>query len=267
MTLEDTHADIIEKARRGLGLDRAAVAGQAGLPPGGFERVLEPSPEPAALEAVATALGLDARRLAAIARGDFFPDCGQVPEGLLPFATPFGDMLVNAFLVWDPQTGCAAAFDSGADCDVLLEAVRRRTLRLESVFLTHAHGDHIYDLDRLVEKSGARAWAAEPVAGAQRFEPGATFSIGGLGVTTRLTCGHSPAGITYVVGGLSRPAAVVGDALFAGSMGGGNVSYQDALRTTRREILSLPADTLLCPGHGPLTTVAIERANNPFFPA
>lgn len=267
MTLEDTHADIIEKARRGLGLDRAALARLAGLSPEALDRVLEPSPEPAAVKAVATALGLDPRSLAAIAGGAFMPDCGQVPKGLLSFSTPFGDMLVNSFLVWDPETGRAAAFDTGTDCDGLLEAVRRHMLQLDSVFLTHSHGDHIYDLDRLVEKTGARAWSAEPVAGTQRFEPGVKFSIGGLKVSTRLTCGHSPAGTTYVIGGLSRPVAVVGDALFAGSMGGGKVSYRDALRTTRAEILGLPADTLLCPGHGPLTTVAIERANNPFFPA
>jgi glyoxylase-like metal-dependent hydrolase (beta-lactamase superfamily II) len=58
---------------------------------------------------------------------------------------------------------------------------------------------------------------------------------------------------------------IVGDALFAGSMGGGMVSYADALRTNRREIMTLPPQTVICPGHGPMTTVAEERAHNPFF--
>ena len=48
-------------------------------------------------------------------------------------------------------------------------------------------------------------------------------------------------------------------------MGGGNVSYKDALDTNREKILTLPDDTIICPGHGPLTTVANEKANNPFF--
>ena len=267
MILEDAHTDIIQKACNGLGLTIEAAAHRAGLTQGAFERVLKPSPNPAALKSVALALGLDPGSLAAIAEGTYLPNCGQVPNGLYMFATPFGDMSVNFYLVADPQSRCAAAFDTGSDCDGLLATVRTHNLKLESAFITHAHGDHIYDLDRLVEKSGARAWSAEPVEGTQTFKPGTHFSIGALKVSTLLTCGHSPAGITYFIEGLSRPVAVVGDALFAGSMGGGKVSYQDALRTTRTEILGLPADTLLCPGHGPLTTVALERANNPFFPA
>ena len=60
--------------------------------------------------------------------------------------------------------------------------------------------------------------------------------------------------------------AVVGDAMFAGSMGGGGVSYADALGTNRAEILTLPDETILCPGHGPLTTVGEQKVHNPFFP-
>jgi hydroxyacylglutathione hydrolase len=84
-------------------------------------------------------------------------------------------------------------------------------------------------------------------------------------VETRLTCGHTSGGITYVVHGLEFPVAVVGDAMFAGSMGGGMVSYRDALRTNREQILTLPDDTILCCGHGPLTTVGEEKLHNPFF--
>ena len=72
--------------------------------------------------------------------------------------------------------------------------------------------------------------------------------------------------VTYVIGGLESPVAIVGDAIFAGSMGGGMVSYEDALRTNREKIMTLPDDTVLCPGHGPKTTVGEEKKNNPFFP-
>jgi glyoxylase-like metal-dependent hydrolase (beta-lactamase superfamily II) len=71
--------------------------------------------------------------------------------------------------------------------------------------------------------------------------------------------------MTFVVRGLERPVAVVGDSLFAGSMGGGNISYQDAVENNLKKILTLPDETVLCPGHGPITTVAEEKKHNPFF--
>jgi len=266
MNLEDTHADILQKACGGLGIDRAALARKTGLTSAALEPAFGPKPNPATLRLLAVALGLVPDRLEAIAKGTYAPEAGQIPRGVLQFTTPFRDMTVNSYLVWDGQSGKAAAFDTGADCSGMLEEIAARNLRLESVFLTHSHIDHVCDLPRLVERTGARAWSCEPVRGAETFAPGHPFSLGDLKISTGLTCGHSPAGITYVVRGLGRPVAIVGDALFAGSMGGGKVSYADALRTTRAEILSLPLDTLLGPGHGPWTTVAQEIAHNPFFP-
>lgn len=250
--LEDNHADILGKACTGLGIS-----------PGRFPGAFLDSPDEMGLRAAAGSLALAPNPLMAIAHGEYLPDPGEVPDGLAMFTTPFGDMLVNSYVVWDGNS--AAAFDTGSDCDGVLDFVRERALRLESVFLTHAHGDHIYDLDRLLEKTGAKAWTGEAVAGAELFAHGRGFCLGSLKISTRLTRGHSPCGITYVVEGLSRRIAITGDALFAGSMGGGKVSYADALRTTRDEILSLPPDTLVCPGHGPLTTVGGELLHNPFF--
>jgi glyoxylase-like metal-dependent hydrolase (beta-lactamase superfamily II) len=80
------------------------------------------------------------------------------------------------------------------------------------------------------------------------------------------THGHSVGGTTYFVNGLSSPLAIVGDALFAGSMGGGMVSYQDALLTNRDKIMTLAGETIVCPGHGPVTTIEGEKRHNPFFP-
>jgi len=57
----------------------------------------------------------------------------------------------------------------------------------------------------------------------------------------------------------------VGDALFAGSMGGGMVSYDDALRNICEQVMTLPDDTIICPGHGPMTSVGEEKRHNPFF--
>ncbi|MFL6568006.1 MAG: MBL fold metallo-hydrolase, partial [Chthoniobacterales bacterium] len=82
---------------------------------------------------------------------------------------------------------------------------------------------------------------------------------------TLLTWGHSEGGVTYFVRGLERPLAIAGDSIFAGSMGGGAVSYKDALQNNLEKILTLPNETIICPGHGPLTTVAKEKQENPFF--
>jgi glyoxylase-like metal-dependent hydrolase (beta-lactamase superfamily II) len=151
----------------------------------------------------------------------------------------------------------------------MLDFLKDRGLHLKIIALTHTHGDHIFDLDRLKAKTGARAIVSsrEPLDGADPVADTEAFTIGKLQVTSRSTWGHSRGGLTYVVEGLGRRVAVVGDAVFAGSMGGGMVSYDDALRTNREEILSLPDEAVLCPGHGPLTTVGEEKRHNPFFAA
>jgi glyoxylase-like metal-dependent hydrolase (beta-lactamase superfamily II) len=253
--LEDNHDDILGKACAGLG-----------IPAGRFSRAFANPPDEPALRAAAAELGLGADALVAVARGTYLPEPGPLPDGFAMFSSAFGDMVVNSYAVWDAQSGLAAAFDTGTDCGGLLDLLRGRGLRLAAVFITHSHADHVADLDRLVEATGAKAWTPEAVSGAETFLPGRSFAVGALDISTRLTCGHSPRGVTYVVEGLSRRLAATGDALFAGSMGGAKSAYSEALRTTRREILSLPADTLLCPGHGPLTSVASESVGNPFFP-
>jgi glyoxylase-like metal-dependent hydrolase (beta-lactamase superfamily II) len=94
------------------------------------------------------------------------------------------------------------------------------------------------------------------------------LQLGSLRLTNRDIPGHAEDGVTYIVGNWPEDAphvALVGDAIFAGSMGRGNQSWELARQKVREQILTLPNETLLCPGHGPLTTVAEEKANNPFF--
>lgn len=268
LPLEDLFNDVLGKASRGLGRDAAALARATGVEAEAIRAVLAGEFRADVVRAIAPALDLDAERVVALGEGRYRP-ADVALDGLRQSNTPFDDMTVNAYLVHDAASGEAALFDTGADAGELLAAADALGVRITQVFITHNHGDHIYDLDRVLEKSGARAWtpAKEPVDGAEAFEPGREFAIGGLGVETRLTCGHARGGMTYVVRGLDRPLAIVGDALFAGSMGGGMVSYADALRTNRAAIFSLPDETIIAPGHGPLTTVGEERRHNPFFPA
>ncbi len=267
--LEDGYADILGKARRGLGISESSLAAESGLDAAQLRALFGGEFDENAARKVAPALGLDPDALADAGKGAWTPEPVESPDGLACFNTPFEDMRVNSYLVWDPVTMLAAAFDTGSDVSGMLEVLRAKGLTLQMILLTHTHGDHVFDLDRLQEKTGASAHVSrrERMHGAEPFEEGTRFTLGGLSVETRLTFGHSAGGTTYVISGLARPVAVVGDALFAGSMGGGMVSYEDALKTSRENILTLPGETILCPGHGPLTTVAEEKLHNPFLKA
>lgn len=266
--LEDFFNDIVSKSMRGLLLDDAAVAQRAGVSASEVHELRTGTWNAATAHAVAPVLGLGANALVASGEKSYRPADVEI-TGLAQFNTPWEDMTVNSYLAWDIKTREAVAFDTGADCSSMLELLRLHELKLVSILLTHTHGDHIYELDRLKEKTGANAFVGdrEPIDGAQTFPAGRGFTIGNLKISTRLTWGHSKGGITYVVEGLERQIAVVGDAVFAGSMGGGMISYADALGTNRSEIMSLPDDTVICPGHGPMTTVGEEKKFNPFFAA
>jgi len=244
--LEDNFDDIVGKACWGL-------------------RVRPPTDQrdEAGIRQLAKTLGLGADALVASYRQTWYPeDPGEIP-GFAMFTTPFGDMTVNSYVVFDPVTREAAAFDTGADCSGMLAL----GVNIQQVFLTHIHGDHVGDLDRLKKQTGARAFvsARESLTGAEPFADGREFQVGNLRVQPRQTSGHTRGGTSYVVTGLARQVVMTGDALFAGSMGGALVDYREALRTNRENIFSLPADTVICPGHGPLTTVGEEQQYNPFF--
>jgi hydroxyacylglutathione hydrolase len=268
LPLEDNFNDIIGKAMRGLVLTDAAVAERAGVEAAAVQSLREGAWNEAVARRVAPVLGLQADALAASGNKAWRPQPIDL-AGFAQFNTPFEDYTVNSYLAWDAASGLAVAFDSGADCSAMLATIAEKKLTLALILITHTHSDHILELDRLREKTGAPAFVSdrEPLDGAEAFSPGRTFEAGALRIETRLTWGHSKGGITYVVRGLARPVAVVGDAVFAGSMGGGMVSYEAALATNRAEIFTLPDDTVIAPGHGPLTTVAEERAHNPFFAA
>jgi glyoxylase-like metal-dependent hydrolase (beta-lactamase superfamily II) len=264
--LEDTYTDILGKAMRGLHLDDQALATRAGVGIPELQTLRSGEFSHAVASKVAPVLGLNPSALEALAKKSYQP-ADVTLEGLAQFNTPFEDMTVNAYLVWDPASKEAAVFDTGADASGILAEAQSRGLTVKHIFITHTHGDHIFDIDRLREKTGAEVWssAREPLAGTHTFAPGHSWHLGSLTVESRLTWGHSPGGVSYVVSGLSRPVAIVGDSIFAGSMGGGGVSYADAVKNNLEQILTLPSTTVIAPGHGPLTTVGEEQTHNPFF--
>lgn len=268
--IEDNFEDIIAKSMRGRHVSESDLAEKTGVAPDVLHRLCrgEFCDEPA-LAKVARVLALDPSALTMSASCVWRPQPVEL-TGLDIFNTPYRDMRVNAFLVYDPDSKKAAVFDTGTDSGPIVERAGELELEIESVFLTHTHNDHIADLDRLVgalENVSVYSNAKEPWPGTETFSAGVEFSIGSLTVKTFTTSGHSVGGTTYFVEGLARPVAVVGDAIFAGSMGGGIVSFADAWKNNREKILTLPENTILCPGHGPLTSVGEEKRNNPFFAA
>ena len=264
--LEDNVADIIGKAQRGLRISDTELAEKARVSSQKIRKLREGDFDELALLRVAPVLGLAGRALCELAKNEWHPK--KIDErGVAQFNTRYHGMAVNAYLVWDPAARVAAAFDTGADCTEIVRFANQEKLSVKLILLTHAHSDHVADLPRLREQTAGQVFAParESVPGAESIEEGKRFRLGKLEIDTRLTWGHSRGGITYVVTGLGVPIAIVGDSLFAGSMGGGSVSYDDALRNNLEKILTLSDETIICPGHGPMTTVGEEKIHNPFF--
>jgi hydroxyacylglutathione hydrolase len=297
VTLEDHLGDIIRKARAMSGVSASAAANAAGISEAelsvleeiGFARWGETPGEPILADghhgsrgrsphqhkinfsSLATLIGLNATKLEGIAN-NWLPSEKDLSgwHELRVFTTPSNNMTVNACLVWDEVTRDAALFDTGFDAKPILDCIAENRLQLRHIFITHSHHDHVAVLGALREefpkvRLHMNSHSA-PVD--QRNKPNEIVHLGGLRVTHRETPGHAEDGVTYIVGNWQEDAphvAMVGDALFAGSMGRGNQSWDLARQKVREQILSLPPETLICPGHGPLTTVAEEKEHNPFF--
>jgi hydroxyacylglutathione hydrolase len=273
MNLEDHVGDIIHKARAMSNVPAQTVAKAVGLTEAELA-MLEESGEPIKkpdLEAAAKLLGLDASKLQGIA-GGWLPAAKDLSvwRELRCITTSAGGMAVNCYLVWDEVSREAALFDTGWEARPVLELIAENQLQLRHVFITHSHEDHVAALGAVrgqFPKARLHSNAKHaPVD--QRNRPNDFIHLGSLRITHRDTPGHAEDGATYIIGTWPEDAphvAVVGDALFAGSIGRGNQSWDLARQKVREQIFSLPSETLICPGHGPLTTVAEEKAHNPFF--
>jgi hydroxyacylglutathione hydrolase len=273
MNLEDHLGDIVRKARAMSDTSAAAAAKAAGLTEAELTELEETgqAPKNTNLAALAQLVGLQPKKLEAIANG-WLPspkDLGTWRE-LRCITTDTGGMAVNCYLVWDEVSREAALFDTGWEAQPITQIIAENKLQLRHLFITHGHEDHVAALgDIRKEFPKVRLHSSSRHAPVdQRNRTSDFIHLGSLRITHRDTPGHAEDGTTYVVGTWPEDAphvAIVGDAIFAGSMGRGNQSWELARQKVRDQILSLPAETLLCPGHGPLTTVAEEKAHNPFF--
>ncbi|MFM7102436.1 MAG: MBL fold metallo-hydrolase [Verrucomicrobiota bacterium] len=275
MNLEDSIGDILRKARISTQTPAEVAAELAGLAREAYEQLESTGQAPAGIQwaPLARRLTLDAGRLAAQHDG-WRPGPARLDtwRQLRVFTTAGDDMTVNCFLAWDEATREAVLFDTGFSAAPVLEQIDAAGLALRHVLITHSHGDHVAALGEVRARfPGARIHSGSAQAPAEhRLRRDEGIQAGCLRITHRETPGHAEDGITYVVAGWPGDAplvAVVGDALFAGSIGGARENLALARRRIRDAIFSLPADTLVCPGHGPVTTVGEEMAHNPWFPA
>lgn len=273
MQLEDHLGDIVRKACAANNISSAAAAGAAGLSESEFKAFSETvqSAKKINFAALGKLAGLNPAKLEAIANG-WRPSPKDLSgwRELRVFTTKKDDLTVNCYLVWDEVTRGAALFDTGLDAQPVLDTIAAEGLTLRHIFITHSHWDHVEALPQFrAAWPKARVHSSSKSAPVdQRNKTAEIIPLGGLRVTHRETPGHAEDGVTYLIGNWQEDAphvAVVGDAIFAGSMGNGNGAWELAKQKIREQILSLPAATLLCPGHGPLTTVAEEKEHNPFF--
>jgi hydroxyacylglutathione hydrolase len=206
---------------------------------------------------------------------------------LLLKALALGPLQTNCYLLADGRGGPSAVIDPGAEPERVLALLKEQALELRYILLTHYHFDHIGAVNGLVEATGAEvcihAHEAEPLArppaifklfaqgGISPVKAGRllvdneTLGLGELTIACLLTPGHSPGGLSFYLA--SERVVFCGDALFAGSIGRTDLpggSQRILAQSIRERLYTLPPETVVYPGHGPETTIALERAGNPY---
>lgn len=172
----------------------------------------------------------------------------------------------NVFIAWCERTSDAIMVDCGEFQDDMAAFVDRENLKLKTIFITHGHYDHTDGLPEAVKRFKPRVLAAGSNPGgcrAERVKHGDVVTVGGFSGTVVETPGHTPDGISLIFEG----DVFTGDALFAGSVGGTSSPELAAQQVDaiRKHIFTLPGAYRVHVGHGPSTTVEIERTYNPFF--
>jgi glyoxylase-like metal-dependent hydrolase (beta-lactamase superfamily II) len=203
-------------------------------------------------------------------------------------ALPNGQFAENCYLVADAGTREAIIVDPGEEPAMFLAELDTRAWSLRAIWLTHAHIDHVmgvadihgrtgapihlhpadrelYDaLPRQAEWFGLRLGAPPPPEAS--LAHGQEVRIGRFGFEVRHTPGHSPGSVSFVGNGM----VIGGDVLFAGSIGRTDLPGGDLptlMSSIHRHFLTLPDSTIVRSGHGPETTIGIERLTNPFLTA
>ncbi len=172
---------------------------------------------------------------------------------------------VNTYIVGCGQTKEAYLIDAGSDTDEYDRFLEENGAKLTGLFLTHFHWDHDQDLEKIVDRFNVPVYSMTGnTSNGHKVTEGDSVPLGELKNEIFITTGHTPDGLTLVV---ENQIAFVGDAIFAGAIGGtqSDTLKEEEMDHIRRKIFTLPDETLLCSGHGPITTVGIEKYHSPFF--
>jgi glyoxylase-like metal-dependent hydrolase (beta-lactamase superfamily II) len=200
---------------------------------------------------------------------------------------PVGPLQCNCSVLGDETSQEAMVVDPGADIDQLLAVIAQRGLKVKQIVVTHGHIDHIGGAMKLKAATGAPILMHKadleqlpfldqfaefvgmeppgPVSIDAGLRDAATLTLPNISATVMHTPGHTQGSVC-----LYLPAAqklIAGDLLFAGSIGrtdlpGGN--YHKIMQSLRN-VVTLPEQTIVVPGHGPLTSIGTERESNPFL--
>ena len=188
---------------------------------------------------------------------------------------PFDPFIENAYLVVDPASKCALLIDPGAPDPRIDDYLARKGLALRAILNTHGHPDHTGGDDYYARRFRVKVYAHRLERPLMLTDPSEMvfFSktghveIGGFQVTILPVPGHTPGSVAYLIQGL----LFTGDTLFKGGIGVAwgatqaerDRSVQQELNGITHQLFTLPADTIVYPGHGEETTVGIEKASNP----
>ena len=200
-----------------------------------------------------------------------------------------GEWMTNCHVVHTDDSADCWLVDVGFAPQPLFDYVADNNLTVREILLTHAHIDHIAGLAEARDRFGdapvriheaEHAFLTDPMLNLSAFldvpfttDPadgtlshGETVTIGGAAFEVRHTPGHSPGSVSLIHA--ERDTAIVGDTLFAGSIGRTDFPTSNGpqlIESIRDELLSLPDDMQILPGHGPASTIGRERATNPFL--
>jgi len=173
----------------------------------------------------------------------------------------------NAAIIGCEKTGEACLVDAGDDDLRFDPFLAARRLRLTRILVTHEHWDHTDGLGPIQQRHpDAEVFSFNGKLGgerARRLRHDDPFTLGALEGRIVHTPGHTPDGISWILPGV----VFTGDALFNGAVGGTATpeDYQQQINAIRQHLLHLPDHYQLLSGHGPATTIGIEKRFNPFF--
>lgn len=202
-----------------------------------------------------------------------------------------GPLDCNCTILADEASGEAIVVDGGDGVDEVVRRLRSRNLRATHLLHTHAHIDHIGDAGALRASAGGRAmlhpadlplyrtlelqahWigmarAPQIVDLDADLLDGDVIRLGAATIEVLHTPGHTPGSVCFSVTEGGKTTILSGDTLFAGSIGRwdlGGTSMEDIVASIHRKLLDFEARTPVIPGHGPFTTIGIERTSNPYL--